>query len=231
MILRGFFFVILISLIASAGLQAQPGGAANEYVLERATAQNHIKELKRSALLVRLKTRTQSIAAYRKAGAELLAQRIEQEQFAENKLIADLFRQYFTFCPVYFFYSSNTKAVQDGVKQGIFLNNALQPDANIVLPYDTYYIAEIDALRETLPDLGYDDDKNEEEKQADAQTGSRHAETTLQRVIVIKDSNLTQLKRPFPFYIRASFDKFLPSKVEKFNKRLIDFYNSNTSRQ
>lgn len=227
-------YLYLLCLVAGGclctqGLQAQPGGAANPYVAERATAQNHIKTLKNTALLVRLKTRDKSVEAYRKSGAELLAQRVEQEQFAENKLLADLFRQYFTFCPVYFFYSSDTRAVQEGVRQGIFLNETLQRDAAIILPYDNFYIAEIDALRETLPDLGYAD---EEEKPQDAtQSGGRHADTTLQRVIVVKDSSLTQLRRPFPFYIRASFDRFLPSKVQKFNTRLINFYQSNTAGQ
>lgn len=220
------FWVVVCSYLCLPSLQAQPGGAANPYVQERATAQNHIKTLKNCALLVRLKTRDKSVEAYRKSGAELLAQRVEQEQFAENKLIADLFRQYFTFCPVYFFYSSNTRAVQEGAKQGIFLNENLQPDASIVLPYDNFYIAEIDALRETLPDLGYEDEEDEAQEAA-----GRHADTTLQRVIVVKDRTLTQLRRPFPFYIRASFDRFLPGKVQKFNSRLVDFYNSNTAGQ
>lgn len=223
------FFALCLALwfTAITFVVAQPGGTTlNEYAAERYTAQTHIKSLKETALLVRLKTRDRSIEAYRKSGAELLAAKIEREQFEENKLLMDLFTEKFTFCPLYFFYTSDTKAVQNGELRGIFLNDKLQRDTTIVLPYANYYIAELDVLYETLPDLGYADD---DEEMANSKGNSRHAETTLQRVIVIKDRNFTQLRRPFPFYIRASFDRFLPDKIEKLNNRLTNFYNDNTS--
>lgn len=193
--------------------------AVEEYRINRQIAFNHITALKNGALLVRLKTKEKSIEAYYKSGAFSLAKKIEAEQAAENRLIMSMFKEHFTFCPVYFFYTHHTKQVQAGVKQGIFLNNDLQPDPTIVLPADTFYIAEIDALLETLPD-----EEPDEPDSQPADKQSQHAHTTLQRVLVIKDQNLIQLRRPFPFYVRLTFDQFMYLKFEKLNHRLHRFY-------
>lgn len=194
-----------------------------EMKLAREIAQQHIKSLKNGALLVRLKTRDKSLEAYRAAGAEELAKRIEQEQFEENLRTFNVFTEFFDFCPVYFFYANQTKQVLSGETKGNLLNEYLQPDSTIQLLTDTFYIAEIDVLYETLPDEDEEFDETLQDENIH-KAKNRHAETTLQNVIVIKDRNLVQLKRPFPFYVRTMLDRFLPSKVAKFNLQLHKFY-------
>ncbi len=190
----------------------------------RAEAKYHIKALKEGALLIRLKTRDRSIEAYRAAGATELAKRVEQEQFAENQRTMMLFKEFFNFCPVYFFYANQTKEVLAGNTKGNLLNDELQPDTAIHLLTDTFYIAEIDVLLETLPDEDEEISDDEQAVGKGVPTSGKHAVTTLQNVIVIKDRNLIQLKRPFPFYVRASFDRFLPTRVVQFNNKLQRFY-------
>ncbi len=216
------WFFLLVCCLFQTNMFGQ--NVIEELQNARSEANYHIKALKESALLVRLKTRDRSIEAYRAAGANELAKRIEQEQFAENQRTMVLFKELFNFCPVYFFYANQTKQVLAGNITGNLLNDALQPDTSIHLLTDNFYIAEIDALFETLPDEDEEFTDDVQTAGKNVSTNGKHADTTLQNVIVIKDRNLVQLKRPFPFYVRASFDRFLPSKVEKFNNKLQRFY-------
>ncbi|MDX2133898.1 MAG: hypothetical protein SFV52_03905 [Saprospiraceae bacterium] len=49
-----------------------------------------------------------------------------------NRYVIDLFRTHFNFCPVYFFYSSQTARLQAG--EPVLLNENLEPDPSIPLP-------------------------------------------------------------------------------------------------
>lgn len=197
-------------------------------------ALENIDKLHQGALLVRLKTRTKNIEAYKKVGAIAIAKRIEAEQRAQNKKIQRYFKENFDFCEVYFFYTKDTERVLKGDKVGYFLNKELYADPSIELTNDFFMIAELDALLEediygNVTDMQKDKgaviDKN---LQAPI---DRHENTSLTRVLVIKDASFEQLTHPFPFFVKASFDRFLPKKIKRLNKKLHRFYTSRSEQE
>lgn len=96
-----------------------------------------MRRLKNGSVIVRLMTSQRSIDAYRKAGDEKIAQRIENERKIQNQKIHDAFAKFFTFCKVYFIYAENTKKCLAG--KHVFLNRNLAPDPSIALR-DTNFI-------------------------------------------------------------------------------------------
>ncbi|MGB1205733.1 MAG: hypothetical protein ACPG5B_08815 [Chitinophagales bacterium] len=186
--------------------------------MRREEAITNINNLKEGALLVRLKTRSKSLKAYEKAGASYLVKKIKKERDAENQKIVNLFNEYFDFCPIYFFYTDDTERLLSGEHKGIFLDDKLKKDKAIVLDKDFFLIAEFGVLLE-------------EKIWADsavlaANQNKMYQHQALNKVIVIKDKNLEQLKRPFPLYVRASTTRFWPRKVAKLNKRFHKYFET-----
>src|SRR3954466_3763280 len=70
-----------------------------------------VLKLKDGVLLVRLMTREPSVKALREAGQTRQADEMQQEQNTYNKKIISAFKSGFTFCPVYFFFSSYSQQV------------------------------------------------------------------------------------------------------------------------
>ena len=106
----------------------------------------HVKEmakkdivlLKEGALLVRLKTSENTIAALRKAEREKQALKEDEWQATQNQKIVKAFWTYFDFAPVYFFYSDKSNQVRKGDFEGIFLNEKLEVDSSIILDKQTF---------------------------------------------------------------------------------------------
>ena len=67
------------------------------------SAKKQINQLKDGALLVRLKTKKNTISALRKIGKSKLADEIEKKQSEYNLNIITAFKTNFDFCPTYFF--------------------------------------------------------------------------------------------------------------------------------
>lgn len=114
----------------------------------KAFAEKSILELKDGVLVVRLKTNQRKIAALqavannpklkekqRQRHQKMLDNTIATRD-AMNSAIANMFLDSFSFCPVYVMYDTSTKSLSNGTRQGIFLNDKLQPDASIALPTD-----------------------------------------------------------------------------------------------
>ena len=113
----------------------------------RDTARENIVLLKSGALFVRLKTSTLKINALKESGniAEAEEMRVNQEN--ENKAIIAAFKNNFTFCPVYFFYSNNSNEVKAGNYKGMLLNVNNQTDSTF--NNSNYLIGEFDASANT----------------------------------------------------------------------------------
>ena len=190
----------------------------NYYKMRRLEAAKNIDNLKEGALLIRLKTRSKSLKAYEKAGATYVANKIRKKRDTENKKIMALFDEYFDFCPTYFFYTDDTDVILSGECENVFLNRELKKDKNIVLDKDFYLIAEFDVLLEEKlwPDsvLAANNQNKVYQHQA------------LNKVIVIKDKNFEQLKDPFPFYVKASAERFWPRKIAKLNRRFHKYFET-----
>ncbi|HPD64734.1 MAG TPA: hypothetical protein P5050_08850 [Bacteroidia bacterium] len=171
-------------------------------------AYQHILALKEGVLLVRLKTSDNIIQHLNNAGKTEEAEKIRQQQRIENLEIVASFKKYFRFCPVYFFYSTQTAEAMSGNFKGILLNDSLQADSMINFLPQIYYFAEFGYL-----------DLNEE-----GSTG------TGIEALIIKDKAFNQLERPFPFYVRRNEflagSKNISQVVGMLNFNLEQFYKT-----
>lgn len=114
-------------------------GADERQARQRQRSINALRQLKESgAIVVRLKTNSKSVDAYRAAGRNDVADRMVKERKVMNEKIYDAFTKIVTFCPTYFIYAHDSKALAEG-KQGLFLNADLEYDKKIVMK-DTFYV-------------------------------------------------------------------------------------------
>lgn len=179
-------------------------GKSNEEI-----SKYYIHFLKDGALFVRLQTKSRKIEILKKAGNIAAANKVKSDQIKINKSIIKSFKDGFTFCPVFFFYSHDTKHVMkhqlDSVK---FLNSELQHDPNIETP-NQFLTAEFAIIKE-------DTSKNYPGNNAD---GSHfYAKDSLGNIkevkyynggtnmsfgaLLIKSDQFIQLTKPFPYYVR-----------------------------
>ncbi|MFK7905055.1 MAG: hypothetical protein AB8B69_08020 [Chitinophagales bacterium] len=181
-----------------------------EPIRDKASAVSNIQKLQKGALLVRLKTRKKTIDAFKNSGYLKMADQVEMKQKAKNQKLMNAFRKNFSFCEVYFFYSEDSEKIMEGEYEGIFLNENLEKDARIVLKEDFILTAEVGSIVKDPVSV-------------DA-SGNEYAATSgmSESVLIIKDSNFEQLRRPFPYYVKAG-DRFIDKKVAKLNKRLFAF--------
>ncbi len=179
-------------------------------IRDKATAFSNIQKLQEGALLVRLKTRQKTIDAFKERGYLKMANQVKEKQKIKNERLVNAFRKNFNFCKVYFFYSDDSENVSQKMYEGIFLNENLEKDAKVVLKEDFVLTAEVGNVVS---------DSN-----ITSASGREYAANTgmSESLLVIKDSNFEQLRRPFPYYVKAG-DRFIDKKVAKLNKRLFNF--------
>lgn len=160
-------------------------------------AERSLNTLQRGVLLVRLKTGSNQIKLLRQAGKHAEADEIASFWQNENKAIVKAFKKEYTFSPVLFFFNSATDSLRTRQTRGIFLNDSLQR-----LPYDLlgnkpYLIAEMDELEAPSTNFGLP-------------------------ALIVRDSTLKQLRRPFPYFTRMQFRNY-ESGVFEFNKKLQEY--------
>ena len=80
--------------------------STNYRSINKANSIRQIKELHNGILLVRLSAKQNTIEAMQKVGKLELAEKIRLKQRERNLKIVKAFRDHFTFCSVFFFYSS-----------------------------------------------------------------------------------------------------------------------------
>jgi hypothetical protein len=171
------------------------------------------------ALLVRLKTNTNTISRLKAAGNIDLATQVERETFIRNKGIVKAFMNELKFCPVYFFNSDCSDSVKHKNLNGIFVDTNLTVNPSIVCNANFYLIAEQGTIYESS--LGI-----VPEKQAPKaiERGSPSKEVS----IVIKNRYFIQLHKPFPYYQKGySLKKHYKEYVIKFDDALWKFYEKN----
>ena len=210
--MRDLFFIILF--LVTYHCHASGDTTYIRPTSNRYRAADAIKQLKKGALVVRLKTNDKSIEAYRRAGKNELADKIVADRVALNQKIEDAFKYYLTFCKVYFIYAKNTDALLKHTT-GIFLNEKLQPDTSIKISEDYFLIAEYGSYtsNERVDDYHYSGVYNTEPSASTASSSS----------LVIMDTTLTQLQEPFPFAVPVYLGGFIKAVVQL--DRLLDkFY-------
>ncbi len=210
---------LLLALFVLAAWYPQDDYSIRYGKWKKQYAQEQIKALKDGVLLVRLQTRNKSIDLYRKNGQHDIANKIEDEQYQENKGIVAAFNQYFDYAPVYFFYADDTELIKAGKTSGVFLNNKLLQTDSIKPKLDFYMVAEFGPLEgetkvipgDTLVAL------------PDYVPGE-----VLERALVMRDRNFMQMRDPFPYYIRAAFKSKAEKQVTKLNEQLHSYLKTAT---
>jgi hypothetical protein len=195
----------------------------------KAIVKEQINKLKDGALLVRLQTKANTIAALREMGDEELSDEVNEKQLNYNKGIITAFKNNFTFCPVYFFYSNYSDSILAGQINGIvFVNDNLQPDTTIKLNNGNFLTAEFGMMEQDtakyFSNYYYYPGENGPERK------SEYYGTPNMRgnVLKIMSDHLVQLKRPFPYYVKTfdslPFKRKLSKTVLRMNKKLLSCY-------
>lgn len=196
----------------------------------KAATRQQIAQLHQGALLVRLQTKSNSIAALRRIGKVSAADKIEANQLELNKEIVQAFSANLDFCPTYFFFSDQSEKVYNKqLEEIVFLDKNLQPDSTIQLKTTNFLTAEFGQVtQDTLKkfDTYYDTEgKNGPTKEARYQGSSSMGFGAL----VIKSEQFVQLRKPFPFYVKT-YDSVSPFKrpssttVALMNTKLHKYY-------
>lgn len=169
--------------------------------------------------------------ALRKMGKNKSADKLQSIQNDFNISIIIAFREYFNFCPVYFFFSDYSKYVKEKkFEKVVFLNNNLEPDSGIRFTGKSFLTAEFGITEadtsKNFAGYYYVKNKNGVERKAKYYGGTNMGFGAL----IIMSDELVQLSRPFPYYIRTFdslwlFERSTGTVVKKLNKKLNKFYN------
>jgi len=185
-----------------------------------------ISQIHDGALLVRLKTKKNSIEALRKIEKNTLADKIEKKQAKRNKAIISAFQKRFDFCPTFFFFSDYSQSIKEKkFDKVLFLNSNLQLDSTIKFDKKTFLTAEFGTIEpDTAKYFSYyslEPDGNWSVKKIKNYYGGS---SLVFDALLIKSDIFIQLRRPFPYYART-FDSFHPKRVVKrMNRKLRRFY-------
>ena len=184
-----------------------------------------INELKSGALIVRLRTGNNKIMAYermtnsssisesKKQFFEKKIAEAKDEIDSENKNLMQALNEEYEFSDVLFMPDTAVQKLIEGKQAGYFYNEQLEIDPSISLNEKPFYIAFYGP--------------------------TSRATKTGEEGIVVLDRSFVELVEPFPHYtglttVRKTFDKVFNKKediyffklmVERFNKRLVDFYD------
>lgn len=207
--------LLLISLILFVGFNSKAQKTKKRDLVK--VAENQILGLKNGVLLVRLQSSSNSILALKKRSHNQAAARIEAEQKAENKAIIAAFKEYFPFCKVYFFMADSSEKISNREFENLFVNQNLKLDTSIHLPKETFFlIAEYCKLES---EINYIPDS--------VNAANIYGTEMSFPVLSLKDENLNQLKRPFPFYTKTTIlgqRKSKKQSVKDLNKKLTKYY-------
>lgn len=113
---KGTFFILFFIVAFSVAQTPHENAAAN------------IELLKSGALLVRLKTSENYMNVLERRGDKAGVEKVRAKQLAENQAIVKAFREKFTFCKVYFFYSNFSDEIRNGQMKGHLYNSDFQLD-------------------------------------------------------------------------------------------------------
>lgn len=150
-----------------------------------------IHELKKGALVVRLKTNALQINALLKAGKTRMAEKKRLETLAINLNIYFAYTDLYKFSKLYFIYTTSFDTLLKGARQYVFLDSNLVVDSSIVMKESFYLIAETDNIYNSS--IGF-------VKEAEARSQVEHGnKTTTEALVVIKNKYGHQLKKPFPY--------------------------------
>lgn len=203
----------------------------SEYKNRRIRSAEQIKSLKQGALFFRLRTRDNQVEYLRKYGRYDEADKIEQKRFNMNVNIIDAFNQYFSFCPVYFFYSKDSKYVRQAQFDSlVFLDSGLVANPAI-RPNPTYYCtAEFGTVKaDTARFYGGTKIVEGEDGLEERPVYTTGPDAGF-KAIIIQSDQFIQLVKPFPFYQRTFTAtpnrKRIMGFARKLNAALFEYFDT-----
>jgi len=148
-----------------------------------------INQLKKGAIVVRLKTNSMAISGLRAQGKTREADLLEAETFVINKNTVYAWLEHFNFCKVYFINSSASDSLLRGQRSGLFLDTNLRIDPSITMTESFYLIAERDFAYNSS--IGF-------VTEAQAKTIVEKGNPSKPMAFVLKNKYGHQLKNPIP---------------------------------
>jgi len=180
------------------------------------TAKTHLQEMQNGFLLVRLDDKKKEIDYYLKFQNFDEAKKIKRQQDNINEQIRLAFTKYFTLCPVYYFNMSDSRSLLDKKYSEVIIFDALeQTVSNVDLATSKFYIAEFGVANQD--EVTNDENVNEGE----------YNEKMALSALVIRTSELLELRDPFPYFVRYNSMGGLKSRyltpVKKMQDKLTAF--------
>jgi hypothetical protein len=218
-------FLMLCFLLQAVFLQAQKNHLSDgDSVNERTRASLTLRNLRNGSVVVRLKTSQKSIEAYRKAGKNEIADRIEDDRKKQNLKIYDAFAHNFDFCKIYFIYATETQAFLKGQK-GLLLNRNLEHDPSIIFTDSNFIFCEYGSAN---PFSEFNDETGltpptEVRTHDKLPADSGKTSTSPVYGFFFSDKNLKQFQRPFPYVEDAYFGSY-DKAVRNINRELHQAY-------
>ena len=223
---HSLFLIILVLPFLSFAQNTPP---SNEELRQRA---NHsFVVLKENVLLVRLKSNIKKINALKEYGYVVESKEFQNLKDVENREIVKSFKDEFSFCDTYFFFSENSNLVRaKDFSEPIFLDENLKIDPSVVLPTDSFLIAEFGHV---MSDPGpYKDFYISDPEDGFNKRTSYWAGPNLRfGALIIMNNQFVQIRRPFPRYART-FDSLpflkrsIVNTVARLNKKLFKYEDS-----
>jgi len=229
MVTRAIILILLFTFFTS-DLSAQEVKKISYRKQCKIDSKRQILEIHNGVLLVRLKQKQKSIDALRKRGREKFANKIELKQKSRNKYIIDAFNTRFDFCPVYFFYSSDSKHIRNNKLDSIsFLNDSLLKDNSITFKDSIFYVAEFGHIE---PEETFTYQSSTHLSKGETRSTYNGSSDFSFKAVTIKTKDFKQLKEPFPYYSKESSGTNkranINAAVSKLNIILTRFHTKQT---
>lgn len=198
-------------------------------IFEKSEATRHITALKGGTLLVRLHTLERSIEALRERDRTIEADELEDAIRVQNIAVMNAFKQEFTFCPVYFYYSNDSEAIRSGDYAGKLMGANQRIVENIQLDSATAYIAEFGNLdQDTTALFSHYDWVSNGNFSGERKAIYAYPSSFNFSAIKVKGPDFYQLRNPFPYYVKTYgtfvFKRSPFDVVRQLNLNLWEFY-------
>lgn len=188
-----------------------------------------LQELKRTALLVRLRGYKKQIDAYSERGDTAMVKLMKQKRDEHNQSIIDAFATEFDFCPVYFFYNFDTKKIKDKDFKNVFVNKSLEIDGTIEFDLDTFLIGELGyTLTDTMLSPSHVDRYKNRHNMSEGYVSYDQVESDIGHYgFNIRNQDFVFLDKPFPGFISGYFAFLRRSDDVVIKKLNIELYKFN----
>lgn len=187
-----------------------------------------IKKLKNGVLIIRLKTKSSTIKAFRDRGYEEEAQKAEENVKKTGLELIKAFRKNFNFCDFYFVASTYTIDLKEkNFKEVYFYDEKMEIDSLIKPDLSNFFIAEYGSVESDTNSYYQGSYVNRGEDGLEKRDTYSESGSFGYEALIIRDDQFMQLANPFPYNIRTWDGLIKPNKVvRKLNDELYEFYKT-----